>query len=179
MTDKKMELLPGEEILLRNRPQIKSFWVFFLGFILCVVGPFTREDPPMSITTGLVFGGIFALIIVRRWSNLYTLTNKRITVNGGLFARDTMEIMLTNIRSVQTNQGLTLRLVGVGHLLISSTVPHEENIIMYGQIDPLGLKERLEILAAQVQAAQTGGKDDSRNAAAPGVEDENESRTLH
>ena len=141
-----IDLKPGEELILRVRPLWRSFIVFLIGILVCGVGPFTQEDPPLSIKTGLIISAIFLLIIARRWSNLYILTNRRVVVRGGLFARDNMEIALHNVRDIEMHQGVTLRLVQAGHLLVRSQVPNEENIIMYGQPDPQGLKERLQRL---------------------------------
>ena len=147
MAAAKEELLPGEDILVRIRPAWHSFWVFYFGLLLCGVGPWLKEDPPLSRTTGMVFAVVFLLLILRRWSNVYTLTNRRIMVRGGLIARETYGINLTDVSGVETHQGLTLRLVKAGHVLVRSRLPHEENIIIYGLPDPFGFKERLEALA--------------------------------
>jgi uncharacterized membrane protein YdbT with pleckstrin-like domain len=144
---------PGEEILVRARPLWRSFFVFFLGVIVCGVGPFTRENPPISIPTGVTFGLVFALIIARRYSDVYYLTNRRVLVRGGLFARDNTVIDLRNVQGVEAHQGITLRFMGVGHVMVRSSAPHEESIFIYGQPDPYGLKERIEQLVEQARSS--------------------------
>ena len=156
MTKDKDALLPGEEIIWRGRPLWRSFWVFLFGVALCVVGPLTRPDGPMGLTTGLVFAGVFAIIILRRWTNVYTLTNLRLLLREGLIERDTSEITLADVRQVERHQGMTLRLVGAGHLFVRSHVPEQENILIYGQPDPDGFKTRLERLAEEARARRTG-----------------------
>jgi len=151
MSDKSIHLQPGEEILVRSRPAWRSFWVFFLGLVICVFGPLVRENPPLSLQTGLLFGAVFALIILRRWSDVYTLTNRRIMVRGGLFARDTTEIRLADVAGIEYHQGINLRLVNAGHIYIRSGLPDQENIMMYGQRDPQGFKERLDRLLNEVK----------------------------
>ena len=141
-------MIPGEEVLIRTRPAWSSFWVFFLGLLVCGVGPFLKENPPLRPVTGLIFAAVFALIILRRWSNIYTLTNRRLLVEEGLIARDTTEIKLRDVSEVEVHQGLTSRLGGTGHLLIRSRLPDQSNILVYGQPDHVGLKERIERLAA-------------------------------
>ena len=153
MSETSEEILrPGEEILLRTRPLVRSFWVYALGVVICGGGPFIRENPPLSPTSGLVLASVFALIILIRWSNVYTLTNRRIMMRGGLIARDTMAINLSNIRDVETHQGYSSRLVGTGQLLIRSRVPQEHSIMVYGLVDPDGLKRRILALAAEAGA---------------------------
>ncbi|MEW6266777.1 MAG: PH domain-containing protein [Thermodesulfobacteriota bacterium] len=156
MPGEPIRLLPDEEVLVRFRPAWRSFWVFFLGLILCWVGPWMRENPPLSPQTGLLFGAIFALLILRRWSESYTLTNRRLLVRGGLFGRETAAINLADIADVEAYQGISLRLVKAGHVLIRSSRRHEGAVMIYGQPDPYGLKKTLEKMAVE-NRIKTGG----------------------
>ena len=143
----------GEKILMRSRPTIRSFWVFILGFLLVGVGPFLQEDPPLRPVTGLVFAFVFLIIMLRRGLDVYTLTNQRLMVRGGIIERETSGISLNNVSFVAANQGINLRLAGAGHVMVGSTVPDEENIIMYGQLKPYELKARIERLVASAGGA--------------------------
>ena len=161
-----MELTPGEEILIKTRPAWRSFWVFFLGILLVGAGPFLKEDPPLSPATGLIFAAIFALIILRRWSDVYILTNRRVIVRGGLIERGASDIKLNQVSSVETFQGFNLRLVKAGHVLVRSSDPNQENIMMYGQADPEAIRARIESLAARVR-----GESPEQDASEPNAED--------
>ena len=151
-----LELKEGEHIIRRTRPAWRSFWVFILGVVLVGIGPLVKEDAPIGLETGLLFGAVFAIIILRRWSDVYTLTNERIMVRGGLIARDTTEIRLEDVARVEANQGFNLRLVGAGHILISTRLSHQDNIIMYGQLHPNQVREEIEELAAQKRSVAGG-----------------------
>ncbi|MEW5721770.1 MAG: PH domain-containing protein [Thermodesulfobacteriota bacterium] len=142
-------LAPGEKVLATFRPAWRSFWVFFFGLLLCGLGPFLRENSPLRPTTGLILAAVFLIIILRRWSNVYTLTDRRLLVRGGLIARDTTGIYLADLAGVDTHQGFSTRLVGTGHLYVRSRIPDQESILIYGQPDHPALKERLERLAAE------------------------------
>ena len=111
-------LTPGEEIRYRARPAARSFWVFFLGILLLGVAPFLRDNPPISPATGLLFAGIFALLIARRWTEVYTVTNRRILVRAGLFGRESSEVPLSDVVGVESFTGFNLRLVGAAHILV-------------------------------------------------------------
>ena len=141
---------PGEEVLLRTRPAFRSFFVFYLGIALCTGGPLLKEDSPLSPWVGFFLSAIFLIIIVRRMSNRYILTNRRLRVNGGIFIQDTTEIALEDIEEIEANQGLTLRLMGAGHLLLHSRKPDQANIILYGLLDPMNFKKRLKKLALEL-----------------------------
>jgi uncharacterized membrane protein YdbT with pleckstrin-like domain len=153
-----VELREGEQIIRRTRPAWRSFWVFALGVILVGLGPLIKEDAPIRLETGLVFAAVFAVIILRRWSDVYTITNERIIVRGGLIARDNTEIRYEDVARVEANQGINLRLVGAGHILISTKLSHQDNIIMYGQVKPHQVKEEIEELVARKQVETGGGK---------------------
>lgn len=145
-----MELRPDEKIVFQNRPAWRSFWVFILGFILVTFGPLVSARSPISPTVGLVFGVIFAVIIARRYSESYTLTNERLLAVGGLVGRTQNAINLEDVVDVEAHQGLSTRLVGAGHLLIRSRQPDQINILMYGQLDPEAVRQKI---VRQVQAA--------------------------
>ncbi|MBW2061552.1 MAG: PH domain-containing protein [Deltaproteobacteria bacterium] len=142
-----------EEVLLKMRPAWRSFLVFFLGIALCVGGPLLKADSPLSPTIGFIIGAIFLLIIIRRWSNVYTLTNRRLLVKAGPFLKNKVEISLEDIDTVEIHQGLTLRLTATGHVLIHSRRPDQANILLYGLPGPMNFKDRLEKLVAEARAS--------------------------
>jgi hypothetical protein len=53
---------------------------------------------------------------------------------------------LADIDAIEVNQGLTLRLFGLGHVLLHSRRSDQGSLIVYGMPDPHGFRERLELL---------------------------------
>ena len=145
--------MPGEEILMRRRPAITSFFVFFLGIAICLGGPLVKEDAPIGFTTGLVVSLVFLAIIIKRWSHVYTLTRKRIMVSQGLGFGTGSSMDLADIDDIDVNQGLTLRLFGLGHVLIHSRRSEQGSLIIYGMPDPHGFRQRLEDLIQEAGGA--------------------------
>ena len=140
--------------ILRLRPSWQSFFVFFLGIFICVGGPLLKEDSPISLPVGVLFGAVFLIIIIRRRLNLYILTNRRLSVESAPFATDRREILLTDIADIAVNQGMTLRLMNVGHVMIDSKLPDQSSVILYGLTKPLDFKKQLEALIAETTAGQ-------------------------
>ncbi len=136
----------GEMEILRLRPAWQSFFVFFLGIAIFIGGPLLKEDSPLSLPVGILFSAVFLIIIIRRRLNLYTLTDRRLSVESAPFASDRREILLEDIDEIAVNQGMTLRLMNAGHVLIRSKKPDQSNIILYGLLNPLKFKEQLETL---------------------------------
>jgi hypothetical protein len=146
--------ITDETEILRLRPSWQSFFVFFLGIFICVGGPLLKEDSPISLPVGILFGAVFLIIIIRRRLNLYILTNRRLSVESAPFASDRREILLSDIADIAVNQGMTLRLINAGHVLISSKKPDQANVILYGLMKPLDFRKQLETLIAETAAGQ-------------------------
>ena len=138
--------MPGEDFILRRRPAISSFFVFFLGIAICLGGPLVKEDAPIGFATGLVVSLVFLAIILKRWSHVYTLTRRQITASRGLGFGPGIKMDLADIDAIEVNQGLTLRLFGLGHVLLHSRRSDQGSLIVYGMPDPHGFRQRLEIL---------------------------------
>lgn len=69
-------------------------------------------------------GGIFTLFILpalRRWSDEFVVTNKRIIVKTGIISRRTLEMNLNKIESVNVDQSIIGRLLGYGTITIIGT----------------------------------------------------------
>ena len=72
----------------------------------------------------LTFSGIFTLFIapaLKRWSDEFVITNKRIICKTGLFSRKTLEMNLNKVESVNVDQGIIGRILGYGTVTIIGT----------------------------------------------------------
>lgn len=136
-----------EEIIYQGRPAFRSHFVYLLGIAISIGGPILKEDSPLNPWIGLFIAAIFALMIFRRWSHQYTITTREIRVNGGIFTRDNALVQVQDIISIQANLGMTLRIMGVGHLLIQSKQPEASTMVMFGIPNPNKIRARLEKLA--------------------------------
>jgi uncharacterized membrane protein YdbT with pleckstrin-like domain len=69
-------------------------------------------------------GGIFTLFILpalRRWSDEFVVTDKRVIVKTGIISRRTLEMNLNKIESVNVDQSIMGRLLGYGTITIIGT----------------------------------------------------------
>jgi uncharacterized membrane protein YdbT with pleckstrin-like domain len=68
--------------------------------------------------------GLFTLFIapaLKRWSDEFVVTNKRIICKTGLFKRNTFEMNLNKIETVNVDQSVFARLFGYGTITIIGT----------------------------------------------------------
>jgi uncharacterized membrane protein YdbT with pleckstrin-like domain len=64
---------------------------------------------------------LFIQPILKRWTDEFGVTNKRVVIKTGLFARDTVEMNLSKIESVNVDQSILARLLGYGTITIIGT----------------------------------------------------------
>ncbi len=130
-------LIAGEKILHQGRVSWWSVWHLILfGVLLLVVG------------VGLVLL-VWAWIRVK--STELAITNKRVIAKFGFVSRNTVEIAIPKVESIQVQQSMMGRLLDYGTLVISGTGTSHAPIPSIA--DPLAF--RRAFLEAQ-EAAQKG-----------------------
>ncbi|MBL9190195.1 MAG: PH domain-containing protein [Opitutaceae bacterium] len=124
-----------EVILWRGTP---SQWTNLGSYILCLllaaaIGALYRVVTPVQplILAGL---GLPALWALCRWiatrTERYELSTERIRVRTGFFSRTTQEIELYRVRDYSTVEPFWLRLVGVGHVILTSSDRSTPQIVL-------------------------------------------------
>ena len=98
-------LAPGEQVVYTGRVSGWSlFWWWVIGLLLLIVG------------VGLV---IWIIAWIKLRSTELAVTNKRVVAKFGFISRDTIEINLARIESVQVSQSVMGRLLGYGTIVFS------------------------------------------------------------
>ncbi len=64
---------------------------------------------------------LFIYPMFKRWTDEYGITNKRVIIKTGLIARDTLEMNLSKIESVNVDQSVLGRILGFGSITIIGT----------------------------------------------------------
>jgi uncharacterized membrane protein YdbT with pleckstrin-like domain len=64
---------------------------------------------------------LFIYPIIKRWSDEFGITNKRVVIKTGLISRETVEMNLSKIESVNVDQSIMGRILGYGTITIIGT----------------------------------------------------------
>ena len=83
--------------------------------------------------------------VIRRSTTELVLTNRRIITKRGLVSRNTVEMNLAKVESLQVNQGLMGRMFNYGDVSVVGTGSSLEP--MRGISDPLELRKKLGALS--------------------------------
>ncbi len=101
-------LIKDEMVLYRGHLSLWSFfWWILLGLLLLA-----------AVGLGLV---VWLWVWIKYRSTELAVTNKRIIVKSGLIQRNTMEMFLEKVESIQVDQGIMGRMLDYGSITISGT----------------------------------------------------------
>lgn len=145
---------PPEEDLWRGRYSMKDgahLWLFWgVWMALVGVGYWKLLDAPSVETKWIALGLallpgplILLRLLVRKLTLRYRLTNYRLFIVRGLFARQHDELELIRVDDVSVRQNLMQRVFGVGTVQVISTDTTSPRLDMEGIAEPLELKELL------------------------------------
>lgn len=114
-------LMNGENVLYKT----KLHWMKFLWAALWLLLSFLFFRDSVSAPVGvvlLIISGILGLnALVLYLTSEFGLTDKRVILKSGTIRRDSLEILLTKVESIQVNQGILGRVFGYGTLMVGGT----------------------------------------------------------
>lgn len=119
-------LVKDEKILYMGHISLWSLWHLIAAGVLLL--------PAFGL--GLIFLGI---AYVRYKSVELAVTTKRIIVKHGFISRQTVEINLDKVESIQVEQGLLGRLLNFGTLIVSGT--GTSHAPLAGIAEPMGFRK--------------------------------------
>ena len=128
------KLLPGENLVLRDHPHwitlVKSLVVPVVLFVVVLVADFTVFNPDnfyvpklrTFLTIGVVALAIlwFTVVWIRWRSIVYTLSDQRITIQGGVFSRQEKIIPIDRVQDCTTRQSIIGRMIGYGRVEVDA-----------------------------------------------------------
>jgi uncharacterized membrane protein YdbT with pleckstrin-like domain len=125
------QLLPGENLVLKDHPHwivvIKSLAVPLILLIAAVIVDITAAKTGIAnfqlfVTLAAIAIALLWLIVVWiRWqSTTYTLTDQRIKIETGVFARQSKMIPIDRVQDCTTRQSLVGRMLGYGRVEVDA-----------------------------------------------------------
>jgi len=112
----------GNKLLLEVRP---SWWAYFWLLLFAWLGI------PLIIAW------------LRRQSEVLRVYEDRLSVERGIFTKNYSEFFIRDIRSIDVDQGLWGRIIGIGNLTISTAATVEADETLYGLPDPKKIRDLL------------------------------------
>ncbi len=128
------KLLPGENLILQHHPHwitiVKSLVSPVVLVIAVLIADFLLLNPGHvyvpKLRTGLTLvvaavAILWAIVVYIRWrSTTYTLTDQRITIQGGVFSRSEKVIPIDRVQDCTTRQSIIGRIFGYGRVEVDA-----------------------------------------------------------
>ncbi|MCB0870058.1 MAG: PH domain-containing protein [Solirubrobacterales bacterium] len=142
---------PGEQIIFQGHPSWRSILAFYLkglliGIIVAVIAYIIDGSFITVFLIILVALGISVLIgFIRRVATVYTITDRRLNIKRGIFARDIQETRLERVQNVNYSQTVFQRLLQVGDVDFDTAASDPDNLFVFnGVADPLGVVQQVD-----------------------------------
>lgn len=158
---------PGEQIIFQGHPSWRSLLAFYLqalliGVIVAVIAYIFSSSwiqTFLIILVALVLA--FVIGFVRRMATTYTITDRRLNVKRGIFARDIQETRLERVQNVNYSQGVIQRLLRIGDVDFDTAASDSSNQFVFnGVANP-------EDVVTQVDRATSAGAAGSQGLGEP------------
>ena len=143
-----MDPEPGEQIFFHGHPSWRSIIGFYIKGILAsvllgaLVGVITRIGSKHVSVAAVVIAVVvcFAFVMIAglltRIQTTYTITNRRLTIDAGIFSRELHETRLARVQNVGTRQSLADRILRVGTVDFDTAAEAGFDFAFRGVSDP-------------------------------------------
>ena len=121
--------MPGESLVLKAHQHwvvmVKPLLLPVALVVLAAVADFLPSVPSDYKTIGTLAAvallGLWLIVVWIRWSSRsFTVTDRRVILDTGVFGRSSKVIALDRVQDIATNQSLLGRLLGYGRIEIDS-----------------------------------------------------------
>ncbi|TYT75845.1 PH domain-containing protein [Desulfobotulus mexicanus] len=133
------------------RPAWRSYWqIITLSTILFLLAAFTAFNltgPIKSILSGSSFAAgilLLGLTAIKRFSLKFTIDKRRISRHKGIVARNQQSIRIQDLKSIELNQSIPQRLLGIGDIAFYSAGSSDAEVRFQGILNPSAWRDKVD-----------------------------------
>lgn len=162
-------LMPNEKILLISKLSYAVFippiMVFFIALLILIfsLNQAGKQNDAASAIAGMLIcvAGIFFISsiivalseLVRFFTTEFAVTNRRIIAKSGFIRRDSLDLRLVKVESVEVNQNILGRLLSIGTITITGTGGTRQSF--RGIVDPIKTKRKINQIVEHYNSQMT------------------------
>ncbi len=146
-----IRLHPGERILFEGHPSWRAMLDFYLKGLIAaaIIGVLTRliqgGDGPTFVVVLVVIVATLVIGFIRRVATTYTITDRRLNIKRGIFAREIQETRLERVQNVNYRQGVFQRLMQIGDVdFDTASMGDDYNFIFAGVANPADVVHQVD-----------------------------------
>jgi uncharacterized membrane protein YdbT with pleckstrin-like domain len=123
------ELMPGENLVLKEhqhwvvmvKPLLLPIALVVLAIVLDLLPSVPGDYKTLGTLAVVALLGLCLIVVWIRWnSRSFTITDRRVILDTGVFSRASKVIALDRVQDISTNQSVFGRLLGYGRIEIDS-----------------------------------------------------------
>jgi|SRR5882672_90964 len=167
-------LLPGENLVIKAHPHwivlIKSIWIPIVAVVLVLIADFTilldnynSWGLPPRFRTFLTLGvlalaGLWLIVVWIRWqTTAYTLTDQRIKIESGVFARMEKIIPIDRVQNCTTVMSLLGRMLGYGRVEVDDAAGAQGAEVLDHLPNPGAFRDQVFMLSEKRRGVAPAG----------------------
>lgn len=133
-------LFDGEDVLIDARPAWTAWTVQLILAGIFALGGLVASETPTRLLAFIIAIALVGYVWYQRQKVRYLVTDRRILVVTGLSSQATNEVWMVDVRGMQTGSSLIERLLGHGHITVSSSILSRGSLLsISGQLQGLTL----------------------------------------
>ncbi len=131
----------GERVIFSDRPSWKAILSFYLkgiviAVLVCILASLVGLGfLPVSLIAFVIIGVTVLFGFVKRWSTVYTISDRRLNISRGVFAREIQEARLERIQNISFTQSPLERILGIGNVDFDTASTGDGNLFVFGGVD--------------------------------------------
>ncbi len=132
-------LMAGEQVILQTR--IHGI-VFVPPAVVILLGVGLFMMPVAGLLVLAIGVVMLAAAWIRHWTSEFAVTDRRVIIKVGLISRQTIEINMSKVESVEVRQGILARLLNYGTIVVIGTGGTKEPFDMIDE--PLAFRRAVQ-----------------------------------
>ena len=156
-----MDLRAGEQVVFEGHPSWRALLSFYVGGVAAAVA--------VAVVVGLLAGFLAFLIVgvvlvgcvvafglAKRMATIYLVSNQRLYIRRGLFAKRVQQTRIDRVQNVNTEQSLRERVLRVGTVDFDTAGTDDSEFRFVGIADPGYVLDAVDRAQREASAAPPG-----------------------
>jgi len=150
-----IDLHTGEEIIFEGHPSWRAMLAFYIQGLLAILVVGAIVTGVTALGDGVSWGLVAAIVVVggallivvgliRRIATVYTITNQRLRIKRGIFAKRVQQTRIDRVQNVNTDQSVVERLLRVGTVDFDTAGTDDSDFTFAGVSSPSRVVEAVD-----------------------------------
>ena len=144
-----MELHPDEVVVFEGHPSWRAVLSFYIGgfagaLVIGAIVWFAASHVLGVLAAVVLIALVIVVGLIRRWATDYMVSNQRLYIRRGIFAKHVQQTRVDRIQNVNTDQRFRDRLLRVGTVDFDTAGTDDSDFKFIGISNPVGVAQAVD-----------------------------------